>query len=317
MSNQKINDVLNSLFTGQIEISKKDLSELEGEVNKILEENLALKLEIQKLHLSEEVFKNNLGTIYSYLKDSLICKTCGGKISTCPKEAIGHRLYLTIDGNRVKTKDGNCQLYESLAVMLEKQIVYSSRERISLYMNAEKLLNLLSVSDNLKTMKSSAKAAVYVSKNIPYEKELKGLALSSLSDNTRVEQVLSLAAYANAKKGKKVVLADTETLFYLLGCKEEDKFSLGADILNCAAMSEVLVLLDLSSFPFYARDLAIKYLLPLLEKRAESNKITYVSYSGFASLTVLIKTIFTKSSKSASALNLVSKILIDYPIKDS
>ncbi len=311
---KKVSDVFKS---PNVVINPIKLERLKTQVNKILDENIDLRIKLNKLDLTSENVDNNLGSIYQYLCDNLICKACDKNLFNCPKaEHFGYFYELDASGQYLKLHLSQCSLLQSQNKILSNLIAYEDNS-LNVYLNSQKLLNLLSKKDNLYLLKSVAKSAVYISKHFPkHDFTEKGLALFQINKTTYISMLLSLAAYLNCRKGYKVAYLDAFDLLQLFTSKNIDKQELGANLLNKASNANTLILSNLDQIPRYLREIIDNYLFPLLCNRNKVNKITYIDLGKYNSSTALFKHLFFHSTHLNEVLKLVDELFDDYIIND-
>ena len=272
---------------------------------------------MNRLNLSEEVINNNLGSIYMYLSDNLVCKNCSHKLSDCPKkEHVGYQYSLDTSKKYFKFNLIQCPPRQTQNRILSNLIAFED-DPLQVYFKSQKLLDLLSKKDNLYLLKSVAKCVVYISKHLPDVNNFqKGLALFQINKTVYVDMLLSLAAYISCTKGYKVAYLDMNNLLELFKSKYVDKQNLGVNLLNKASNSNTLILYNLDQIPRYLSESIDNYLFPLLKNRNKFNKITYIDLGKYSSCNALFKKLFGNSIHSTEISKIIEDIFEDYTIAD-
>lgn len=306
-------------FSGEIILNPKEEEMLKKTVQAMMQEDIHGLASIKKLLKDENTFSNSLGNIYLYLKDRQVCSTsCHKHLYDCPKKKQGYCLIPTYDSSRneIKISMRECEYSREVNIAL-KNVYPLDINGLRMYTEASKFLVALMEKENGKIMKDSLSLIVSVSKLLKdlsfKEKQTKGFAIHAINSEDLPSTLLKTICYMFAKVGVKCSYLNTNSLFYQL--RSYNSNELAEKDYHRACNVDVLFLEDFNSYPKCGGDFEDKYLLPFLESRAKSGKLTFCSYHSL-SPEKTIKYAFKDSDKLSKALSLVEKIFQEVTIKD-
>lgn len=265
----------------EIVVPEGALEDLKNEVNSLLEEDIRLKLKVNKLLKTEKTFDRSLGILYDYLKDQRRCSQCDHHLLSCPKEKYaGYQLDIYYD----EINDSIQCNWNPCAHLLQVQETLSRIKpcdfgRKKLYLDAMKLVSCITTGNNAKKMKDVTYVISKAQKDAKNSILEKGFALYSTTDVSLVSSSLHAIALYYATNGKKVAMIDSKSFFENLKSFRNDEKDAALKDLQRAKKADVLIFENLDQMGYANNSLLNDYIIPLLDVREEKEKRNYCSIS--------------------------------------
>lgn len=305
-----MNDQVHSTFdrTSDVKLDDKSRDDLLNEIQSILKSDIKANLYIKSLLKTENTFSNSLGAIYHYLKDDAVCKNeCSGKLLSCPKYQRGYlsKLEYSKFNDRLITRCEPCSILEDMNVIL-KRIEYLDIETETLLKNASSVLS--KAKSGKKTYNRFIKRVSVMIDDIINKRPTTGIALTSLFQDSDVEELLSFATYSIAKKGLKVSLIGSKELFTSLTSFDEAIcYQARRDIKNMDEC-DVIILRGIDTIPPFISDKVLdEYFFKMLKRRIDKGSII-ISFDK----SLDIEKCFTKITSRKAELKRYHDIFVSY-----
>lgn len=271
-------------------VSQEQTLRLRNDVAAKLNKDMRLNLTVRKLCKTEQTFDRSLGSLYDFLNDHALCGLCKHQVLTCPKGKYrGYQLALEYDeaSDSIQSHWITCPLFAKVQKDLSriKPCDYGYKK---LYADAISLVECITKGDNAKKMKDVTYVISKAQKDAKIGSLERGFALYPIHDAALVSSALHAIALFYATNGKKVSYIEAKSFFTNLSSYRTDIKEATARDCRRAQHADVLIFENLDEIPFLSQDTVKKYVLPLLEAREQSGRVTFCSLTNQEKLKRLI-----------------------------